>query len=136
VDWLSGACLLVRADAAREVGLLDERFFMYSEELDWCRRFKRAGWEVWYEPAARVIHHGGGSSDQAVSGRHIHFNRSKIAYFRKHHGLLPALLLHAFLLATFAFQLVEEAAKWLLGHKRPLRRQRIGVYLRVLASGL
>jgi GT2 family glycosyltransferase len=136
VDWLSGACLLVRAQAAAEVGLLDERFFMYSEELDWCRRFKAAGWEVWYEPAARVVHHGGGSSDQVVAGRHIHFNRSKIAYFRKHHGRVAALFLHAFLLATFVYQLLEEGAKWLLGHKRPLRRRRVGVYLRVLASGL
>src|SRR5579864_6696299 len=50
VDWLVGACLCVRAAAAARVGVFDERFFMYSEELDWCRRFRMAGWRVSYVP--------------------------------------------------------------------------------------
>jgi N-acetylglucosaminyl-diphospho-decaprenol L-rhamnosyltransferase len=62
VDWLAGACLCVRGQAAREVGLFDERFFMYSEELDWCRRFKAAGWRVVYLPTAQVSHVEGAST--------------------------------------------------------------------------
>ena len=54
VDWLAGACLCVRARAAADVGLFDERFFMYSEELDLCRRFRAAGWRVAYVPSAEV----------------------------------------------------------------------------------
>lgn len=57
VDWVLGACMLVRSDALENVGLMDERFFMYFEDMDWCRRFWHAGWEVWYEPAARFSHY-------------------------------------------------------------------------------
>ncbi len=56
VDWLFGACLLVRKKAIEAVGGLDEKFFMYFEDLDWCRRFHRAGWQVWYYPLSAVIH--------------------------------------------------------------------------------
>jgi GT2 family glycosyltransferase len=57
VDWLYGACLLVRKQAIKEVGLLDERYFMYMEDLDWCRRFWSKSWEVWYLATAEVIHY-------------------------------------------------------------------------------
>ncbi|MBM4467019.1 MAG: glycosyltransferase family 2 protein, partial [Chloroflexi bacterium] len=86
VDWVTGACLLARRKTVEEVGLLDEGFFMYSEELDWCRRAKERGWKVVYLPTARVIHHGAQSSEQVKSFQHIQFQRSKIRYFRKHHG--------------------------------------------------
>ena len=57
VDWLYGACLMVRRQAMAEVGLLDERYFMYMEDLDWCRRFWEKGWQVWYLAKAEVIHY-------------------------------------------------------------------------------
>lgn len=136
VDWLVGACLFVRAEAAGRVGLLDERFFMYSEEKDWCHRFRDAGWEVIYEPQAQVVHHSGKSSEQTGPNRDILFNRSKIAYFRKYEGRWFALVLRAYLLLGFLFATLEECAKWLVGHKRALRRQRISRGLRVIASGL
>jgi hypothetical protein len=56
VDWMLGACLMVRRDAIREVGLMDERFFMYFEDVDWCYRMKQHGWQVVYVPAARMRH--------------------------------------------------------------------------------
>ncbi|MFQ5944681.1 MAG: glycosyltransferase family 2 protein [Anaerolineae bacterium] len=136
VDWLVGACLLVRRQAAEEVGPLDERFFMYSEELDWCRRMVDAGWGVVYLPTAQVLHHGGKSSEQVLPLRHIQFQRSKILYFRKHHGRLQAILLRLFLLANYAYLLLLEGVKGLLGHKRTLRRQRAAAYWAVLRSGL
>ena len=136
VDWVAGACLLVRREAIEDVGLMDEDFFMYSEELDWCYRIKRAGWQIIYFPEAKIIHHEGRSSQQEVPARHIYFQESKITFFRKHHGLWQARALRAFLLLTYLFQLCEEALKWLVGHKRPLRRQRIATYCQVLGSGL
>lgn len=57
VDWLLGACLLVRMSAIERVGLLDERFFLYFEDVDWCRRFWEHGFEVYYEPAATFVHY-------------------------------------------------------------------------------
>ena len=71
-----------------------------------------------------------------MPARHIYFQSSKVYYFRKHHGAIAGEILRWFLLTTYALQLLVEAAKWLVGHKRPLRRERIGAYLRVLRSGL
>jgi N-acetylglucosaminyl-diphospho-decaprenol L-rhamnosyltransferase len=136
VDWVVGACMLVRRQAWEQVGPLDERFFMYSEELDWCRRFKAGGWRVAYLPSALVIHYEGQSSNQVVAARHIHFQSSKVLYFRKYYGARAGELLRCFVLATYLFQLIEESLKWLAGHKRPLRRQRISAYWQVLRSRL
>ncbi|HLF27856.1 MAG TPA: glycosyltransferase family 2 protein [Anaerolineae bacterium] len=136
VDWLVGACILVRREVLQTVGGFDEAFFMYSEELDWCKRIQSAGWKIVYLPEAKVIHHTGRSSEQAVAARHIHFQTSKVRYFRKHHGRWAAGVLRLLLLGMYVWQLGLESAKALLGHKRSMRRQRIGVYWQVLRSGL
>jgi N-acetylglucosaminyl-diphospho-decaprenol L-rhamnosyltransferase len=136
VDWVVGACILLRRKALEQVGLLDESVFMYSEELDWCRRAKSAGWSVVYLPTARVIHHKGKSSEQAVAARHIHFQTAKIHYVQKHHGRWAGAILRAFILLTYVYQLLEEGGKWLVGHRRRLRHQRMQTYWQVLRSGL
>ncbi|UCC63352.1 MAG: glycosyltransferase family 2 protein [Anaerolineae bacterium] len=136
VDWVDGACLLARREALEQVGLLDDGYFMYSEELDWCRRAKAAGWEVIYYPPARVVHYRGQSSEQVKAFQLVRFNRSKIRYFHKYHGAFLAALLRAFLLMNYAYQLCLETAKWIAGHKRHLRRQRMHAYWQVLKSGL
>jgi N-acetylglucosaminyl-diphospho-decaprenol L-rhamnosyltransferase len=136
VDWVVGACLLVRRRAYEQVGGLDEGYFMYSEELDWCRRIKAAGWEVVYLPTAAVIHHEGKSSEQVAPARHIYFQSSKVRYFRKHHGAFQAEALRWFLLLTYAYQAARESLKWLVGHKRPMRAERVRAYREVLKSGL
>lgn len=136
VDWLVGACLLARREALVQVGLLDEGYFMYSEEVDWARRFAQAGWEVAYLPTAEVLHYEGRSSEQVAPLRHILFQTSKVRYFRKWHGPLVAETLRLFLLLTYVYQMGEEGVKWLLGHKRPLRAERLRAYRQVLRSGL
>jgi GT2 family glycosyltransferase len=136
VDWVVGACVMVRRETFEEVGGLDEGYFMYSEEMDWCHRIKDAGWEVIYLPTATVIHHEGKSSEQVVPARHIYFQSSKVRYFRKVHGPVQGELVRAFLLATYLYQVVREGLKWLVGHKRPLRAERVRAYWQVLRSGL
>ena len=136
VDWVTGAALLARRKAIQQVGPMDEGFFMYSEELDWCRRFRETGWRVVYLPAARIVHHVGKSSEQVVAARHIHFQTSKVRYFRKYHGEMVAQALRLFLLGNYAWQLGLEGAKWLVGYRRSLRAQRIAAYRQVLRSGL
>ena len=136
VDWVVGACLMARREAVEAAGLLDEQFFMYSEEMDWCLRITKHGWRVVYLPAARVMHLAARSSEQVMAAQHIYFHSSRVAYARKHFGALKGELLRLFLLATYVYQIVEEGAKWLVGHKRPLRARRIAVYREVLASGL
>jgi GT2 family glycosyltransferase len=136
VDWLVGACLLIRSAAIAQAGLLDAGYFLYFEELEWCRRIQQAGWRVVYLPTACVIHHEGRSSEQVPLQRHLHFGRSKVRYTREVFGSRWAGLLRSFLLVTFAWQWLIEAGKWLLGHKRRLRRERMRIYAAVLKDGL
>jgi N-acetylglucosaminyl-diphospho-decaprenol L-rhamnosyltransferase len=136
VDWVNGSAMLLRGEALRAAGGFDERYFMYSEELDLCRRLAAAGWQVRYEPRAVVIHHEGQSSGQAVSARHLRFARSRVRYFRRHHGALSAGIVRSGLLAGYAAELALESAKWLVGHQRPLRRARVATYAAVLRDGL
>ncbi|MFO7678895.1 MAG: glycosyltransferase family 2 protein [Chloroflexota bacterium] len=136
VDWVMGACMLAPRSVVEQVGGLDEAYFMYSEELDWCRRIKDSGWRVVYYPQAQIVHYVGQSSDQAVVARHINFQQAKLRYFRKYHGRFPALVLRLFLLLNYGWQMILEAVKGLVGHKRPLRRQRVRAYWQVLRSGL
>ena len=136
VDWVMGAAMFARRAAIDQVGPLDEGYFMYSEELDWGRRFKDAGWRVVYLPTALVIHHEGKSSEQNLATRDIRFHSSRVRYFRKHHGAFQAELVRGFVLATFVYQLGLEGLKWLVGHKRPLRASRVQAYAQVLRSGL
>ena len=136
VDWLVGAAFAVRQEVITQIGGLDEQFFMYSEELDFCRRAKLAGWQVWYTPAATVIHQEGQSSKQDVPFRHINFQTSKVAYFRKYYGRPYGWLLRNFLLGTYLFQYGEEWAKLQLRHKPDLRHERLTLIRKVLASGL
>ena len=136
VDWLVGAALLARGEALAQIGGFDEGYFMYSEELDWCRRAKDAGWQIVYVPAAQVIHYEGKSSEQVVAARHIRFQTSKVRYFRKFHGAFRAEALRVFILASFAVEWALEAIKWLLGSNRSLRRERIAAYGQLLRSGL
>ena len=136
VDWVQGAACTVRREVIEEVGLMDEAFFMYSEEMDWQKRINEAGWKVFYHPEAQIVHLGGKSSEQVVAQRHIYFQTSKVRYFQKHHGQMAGALIRAVVLMNYVWQLILEAAKGLVGHKRELRKERIRAYWQVLRTGL
>ena len=84
VDVLMGACLMLRREALDQVGLLDEDYFIYSEEVDLCYRVQRAGWRLYWVPQARIVHYGGQSTSQAAEEMFLQLYRGKILYFRKH----------------------------------------------------
>jgi N-acetylglucosaminyl-diphospho-decaprenol L-rhamnosyltransferase len=136
VDWLVGSCLMVRREVIEQVGLLDEGYFMYSEELDWQKRIKDAGWRIVYLPSARVVHYEGKSSEQVPALTHVRFGRSKVRYYRKHHSRVSGEIVRFWLLLNYLYEWGVEAAKWCVGHKRELRRQRMRAYYEVLRSGL
>lgn len=137
VDWLNGACTVFRREVLDRVGLYDaQTFFMYSEELDLCRRVKEAGWQIVYLPEAQVVHYVGQSSDQVVAARHIYFQTSKVRYFRKWHGAFQANILRLWLLGQYVWQIGLEGVKGLLGNKRELRKQRVKVYWQVVRTRL
>jgi GT2 family glycosyltransferase len=92
-DWVGGCCFMIRRSAVEQIGLMDESLFMYCEETDWCKRLAQRGWEVWLEPSSEIIHLGGQSSQQVSARASAQLRKSKVAYFRKYHGVLQALLL-------------------------------------------
>jgi GT2 family glycosyltransferase len=136
VDWLVGAALFMRRTVWEAVGPFDEKLFMYFEETDWCRRCAEAGWPIHYLPQVEVTHYEGQSSGQVESARAMRFQRSKIRYTEKWFGSRWAFILRLFLLTNFGLQWLAETLKWLVGHKRALRRERMTIYWQVLKSGL
>jgi N-acetylglucosaminyl-diphospho-decaprenol L-rhamnosyltransferase len=92
VDWLVGALLLVRAEALQAVGPFDERFFLYSEETDWCYRFRQAGWTVAHEPLMAVTHHTSGNYSPDLLAQ---LSYAKMLFARKHYGRARAAGIHA-----------------------------------------
>ncbi len=86
-DWVSGACLLARRRALEAVGGFDERFFLYEEDADLCRRIRSAGWRVLFTPTATVRHQLGRSMAQAPERARLAYQRSHLLYYRKHNGL-------------------------------------------------
>jgi GT2 family glycosyltransferase len=96
-DWVSGGCMLVRRRVFEEVGLMDEDYFLYFEEVDFMLRANRAGFSTWYEPKARIVHFAGAST--GVTGGHelarplpCYWFESRRRYFLKNHGWLKTLL--------------------------------------------
>jgi GT2 family glycosyltransferase len=92
VDWVSGACLLVRRDDAEAVGLLDERYFMYTEDVDFCAALRARGRQVIFVPGAEVIHLRGASRQSASVATEAAYRRSQIAFYQKHHPAWAPLL--------------------------------------------
>ncbi|NPV09229.1 MAG: glycosyltransferase family 2 protein [Anaerolineae bacterium] len=85
-DHPLGAAMMLRPEMLREVGAMDSGFFMYCEEVDWCWRAWRAGWEVWSDPRAVVVHHAGQSTGQARPAMYVQLWRSRYRLFSKHRG--------------------------------------------------
>ena len=92
VDWVSGACLLVRRAAAEAVGLLDERFFMYTEDVDFCAALRARGRQILFTPAAEIIHLRGRSAATAPAATNLRYRQSHLAFYRKHHPRWAPLL--------------------------------------------
>jgi hypothetical protein len=86
IDHPLGACMLVRHRTLAEIGLLDEHYFMYGEEIDWCWRMRRRNWAIWQVPAAQVTHIGGASTGQFRARMLIELHRSRVQLFRRYRG--------------------------------------------------
>ena len=92
VDWVSGACLLVRRAVAERVGLLDERFFLYTEDVDFCASVRAHGWKVLFTPASEIVHLRGRARATVPRQANAAYRRSHLAFYEKHHPRLVPLL--------------------------------------------
>ena len=90
--WVSGACLLIRRTAANAAGLLDERFFLYGEDVDLCTAVRRLGGQVLFVPHIEVVHHRGRSSRTTPAHQREVYRRSQLAFYRKHHPMWAPVL--------------------------------------------
>ena len=114
VDWVQSAAMLVRREAAAEIGFFDPQFFVYSDEVDFCRRLSDAGWHTLYVPGARAVHHEQLSTGNVPTRRIVEFSRNRDRYMRKHHSAVSAALVRY--LTAYAYALRAAAALVLPGH--------------------
>lgn len=121
VDIVQGAALLVRRTVLDQIGFFDTAYFMYTEEVDLCERIRRARWPIFFVPTAMIIHYGGQSTRQAALPMFLQLYRSKILYFRKHHGAVATVLYKLILLGATLLRLVMTPLAWL---ETPERRRR------------
>jgi GT2 family glycosyltransferase len=110
--WVNGACLMVRRVVIAEVGGLDERLFIYGEELDWCHRMRQAGWSVHFIPSAEVIHLGGQAMDSAADRRAALLMRGQLHFYQQHHNRRTATAFRAVIALTAIVRLVAIHLVW------------------------
>jgi GT2 family glycosyltransferase len=115
VDWAQSAALLVRRDAARDIGWFDPQFFVYSDEVDFCRRLVDAGWTTLWVPAAEAVHHEQLSTGAVPERRIVELSRNRDRYMRKHHSAGAALTVR--LLTAWAYAVRAAAALVVPGHE-------------------
>lgn len=124
VDWVSGACMVIRRAAIEAVGAFDERFFMYWEDADWCRRMWQRGWKVVYLPQPTVVHFVGVSSDQLMLRSTFAFHKSSFLLFDKYNRRLPWLVRPLILCGLLVrFSLVMLSAELYQCYRRLHRRR-------------
>jgi GT2 family glycosyltransferase len=114
VDWVCGSFLLIRRACLEQVGLLDERFFIYDEDIDWCRRAWRLGWRVRFWPGAAMVHVGAAARPFMRDKTFVHF-RSRLTYIAKHHSALAAVLYYLAMSARLTAATARQAARFVIG---------------------
>ena len=107
VDWIMGACMLVRSEVLRSVGKLDEDYFFYSEETDWCFRIKKQNWKIWYTTNTAIYHLGGGSTTRGSVTHLVRLYQAKLLYFKKNHGNFATTLLRFGLALSNTFGVIR-----------------------------
>jgi GT2 family glycosyltransferase len=110
IEVLNGWLWIVRRDTVSQVGQLDEGFFMYGEDVDWCRRIREHGWRVLFEPSTAAIHFGGGSSANAPVRFFLELQRANLRYWRKYFGLFSRSLYRAILVIHHLLRMVAYGA--------------------------
>ncbi len=132
VDFILGAAMMVRPKAIEQVGLFDEGYFMYVEEVDWCRRMREAGWEIYVDPRAGVLHFGGRSTKQFLGKMYVALWKSRLRYFEKYHGKAYNELVRGIVLLGMGYQSKRAQAMAKKGEISPEElKERLEAYRKV-----
>ncbi len=132
VDWLSGSCLLLRREAMRQVGLLDESFFMYFEDVDLCKRIYDVGWKVVFYPLLRILHYSGQSVKENILAGLVAYRQSQLYFARKHYGRWGDCLVRAMLFLKFGAVGLVSLFKFLI--RKAERKDTVAAYVEMLLS--
>ncbi|OHB84936.1 MAG: hypothetical protein A2Z38_02475 [Planctomycetes bacterium RBG_19FT_COMBO_48_8] len=133
VDVVTGCFMLVRREAIEQVGMMDEQFFMYGEETDWCYRFWKKGWTVMFAPVGEIIHFGGQSAAQKPVAMIVQLRLSILKFIKKHYGW-PACLIARFLVALF---FAVRLPVWLaMAFVRPAGRGKAVIKMKAYSTGI
>ncbi len=133
VQVVTGCFMLIRKEALDGVGLMDERFFMYAEETDWCYRFGKAGWQVMFTPAAQIIHLGGQSTAQKPAEMIVQLRISILRFVGKHHGAIARWCVALNMMLFFAIRIPIWFVMRLL---QPEKRKLADVRMRAYVDGI
>jgi GT2 family glycosyltransferase len=126
VDILNGCFLMVRKEALQETGLLDERFFFYGEDMDWCKRFRDRKWEITFYPESMAVHYGGASTAKSPIKYYIEMHRTDMQFWEKHYGRFGLCYITAMLFLQQHLRLCGMGLLYLFGHsKREEARHKI-----------
>jgi hypothetical protein len=115
VEVLSGCFWLARSSAVAKIGGLDEAFFFYAEDIDWCKRFRDGGWQLHFVPEAVATHYGGGSSVNAPARYYLEMLRANLIYWRKHHGRVGRALYYSLAILQHGVRLLARGTMKITG---------------------
>jgi hypothetical protein len=133
VHSVIGACMIVRSRSIREVGLLDEDYFFFLEETDWCYRMRRRRWRVCHVPQAQIVHLQGRTANLVKDRAKIEYYRSLYLFFRKHKGLVESAMLKGFLFARFCVDfLVTFVSCAVTGFRGEELKRKLSIYARLI----
>ena len=133
VDVVTGCFMLVRREAIDQVGMMDEQFFMYGEETDWCYRFREKGWKVMFAPVGQIIHFGGQSTAQKPVAMIVQLRLSILKFMKKHYCRSTCLIARFLVALFFAIRLPVWLAKALI---RPAARNEAAIKMKAYSTGV
>lgn len=129
VDVIKGCCMVVRREVLDQVGLMDERFFIYYEETDWCYRTKQQGWKIYFTPDAEIVHYGEQTTSRQSARMTLIHRQSQLKYFQKHHGEVTAFLVRLLSILETGLRVVYWSLSLLLRRRnRSAATEKIALY--------
>lgn len=134
VDYVSGACLMIRQETMQQIGLLDENIFMFAEDVDWCLRAKRAGWRIYHHSGASVIHKGGAVATRDLAARVFNTHQAKLYFFKKYYGRLSYVLLKAIMFLESVAKVLFDVVTYAVvdGDRKAVKRGRVRGYMELV----